>query len=107
VPRINPIRYRLPDEMRADRPTTKVVFFQHIPFFLNVIGFGERAIHFKLIAPACELETIKSPLARLLRELFKRQVRPLSGEKCNGSSRRLLLLHMIPENPVVYFGSSI
>ena len=50
------------------------------PFFLDVIGFGERAVHFKMIAPTGELDAVVTHGFDFRRQFRERKVSPLAGE---------------------------
>ena len=60
-------------------------FWSSAHFFLHVIGFGERAVHFKVVAPAGEFHAVVAHGFDLGREFGERKIGPLAGEECDGS----------------------
>jgi hypothetical protein len=58
VPFIDQIADRLADEMIGNGETIKPVFGEQRPFLFAVIRFGERAINFKMVAPAGEFHAV-------------------------------------------------
>ena len=58
MPVINQIAHGLADEVRGNGVAGQPVLLQQRPFFLEVIGFRQRAVHFKVVAPAGEFHAV-------------------------------------------------
>jgi len=52
VPVINQIAHGLPDQVGGNGLAGEAVFGEQRPFLLDVVPFGEHAVHFKVVAPA-------------------------------------------------------
>ena len=81
VPLVNQIAHGLTHEMRRDGKTFQVVFRKQRPFPFDVIGFGERTVHFEVIAPAGEFHAVVAHRFDFGREVGERKVGPLAGEQ--------------------------
>ena len=79
------IAHGLADEVRGDGVARETVLLEQRPFLLAVIGLGDRAVHFKVVAPAGEFHAIVAHGFDFGREFGKRKVGPLAGEYCDGS----------------------
>jgi hypothetical protein len=82
----------LPDQMVADGPALQAVLVEDVPARLHVAVIFERLVHFKVVAPAGQLQTIEAPLAGFLCNVFEGQVSPLASEEGNGSCHDVDLL---------------
>ena len=64
---------------------SEAVLFEERPFLFAVIRFAERAIHFKVVAPAGEFHAVVAHLFDEREELREGEVGPLSGEESDGA----------------------
>ncbi len=52
------VRAIVNDEVRGNRETFQAVLGEQRPFLFAIIGLGERAVHFKMVAPAGEFHAV-------------------------------------------------
>jgi hypothetical protein len=55
---VNQIAYGLANEMIGNGVTRQAILREQRPFLFDVIRFGERAVHFKVVAPAGEFDAV-------------------------------------------------
>src|SRR5690348_3580487 len=67
--------------MRPDRPAAQPVAVQKLGALAAIARVGDGRGHVEVVAPARELQAVKTPLSRLLRQLRQGQIRPLTGEQ--------------------------
>ena len=85
VPFVNQIAHGLADEVVGNGVAREAVFGEERPFLFGVIGFGEGAIHFKVVAPAGEFHAVVTHFFDERQQFREGKVSPLSGEKCDWS----------------------
>src|SRR5690606_34756725 len=85
VPLVDRIADRLPDQMVRDRVRGEAVPLEDLPAPFAIGVVRERLIDVEMIAPAGELEAVVTKVRGLLAHGFERKIRPLSGEKRDGS----------------------
>ena len=85
VPFINQIAHRLSDEMRGDGVAGETVLGEQRPFLFAIIGFGECAVGFKVVAPAGEFHAVVTHFFDERQEFGEREVGPLAGEEGDGA----------------------
>ena len=80
---INIIAHSLPHQVSRDRETLHAMFFKQVTLGLAVIRVG--FIHFKVIAPTGQLDSIVTKILGLLNHRFQWQICPLASKKSNCS----------------------
>ena len=86
---VNQIADGLADEVGGNGVAGEAVLFEERPFVLEVIGFAEGAVHFKVVAPAGEFHAVVAHFFDEREELGEGEVGPLAGEKCDRSWHKL------------------
>jgi hypothetical protein len=82
---VHPITDGLAHEVLADGPHVQVVLLQLIALFADVSVFFDGPVDVKMVPRADQLQAVVAPTGGAFGEGVERHVRPLSGEKCDGS----------------------
>src|SRR2546421_2407310 len=64
---------------------------ENVPSPLAVVFVLQRLVHFEMIPPARQLDTVVAEVFRFGADLIERQVSPLAGEQGDGTSHRTIL----------------
>jgi hypothetical protein len=89
---IDEIAHGLADKMGGNGETFQAMFGEQCPFLFDVIGFGEGAVDFKMIAPTGEFDAVITHFFDHGRELSEGEVGPLAGEKSYGSGHGVRII---------------
>ena len=86
MPGVDEIAGTLTHQMVADGLAAQTETVQQGPLVADVAVAFQGSIHFEVVAPASQFQSIEPPLLGLPGQSFQRHVGPLAGKKCDGSS---------------------
>ena len=78
---VNAVADGLADEVVGNGIAGEAVLGEEGPFLFDVIGFGEGAVHFEMVAPAGEFDAVVAHFFGEGQEVGEGKVGPLAGEK--------------------------